>query len=193
MRAEFEQASHELRPRHGDARHEGDDESVAPVLVLALGNRLLADDGAGLVLLEALRAELCAEERAGHVEFLDGGTQGLALLGRLEGRAAVLLLDAASPGGGTPGSVHVLRDAVSARPRRGEGAHEGNAGELLSAALFLGHLPPDVVLVGIEPAELETRVGLSEPVEKALPQALSAARAELDHLLKRWEVTSCTK
>lgn len=166
---------------------------IAPILVLGLGNRLLADDGAGLELLAQLRAELVEEERAGFLAFVDGGTQGLALLGLLEGRVGILILDAAALGDERPGSVHVVRDALSCRPPRGQGAHEGNAGELLSAALLLGSLPPDVVLVGVQPTELVTRIGLSEPVRAAIPRALGVARTELARLVARWEVDSCTR
>ena len=49
----------------------------APVLVLGLGNLLLSDDAAGLHLKAALAAERGTSDQ---VEFVDGGTQGLALL-----------------------------------------------------------------------------------------------------------------
>jgi hydrogenase maturation protease len=88
--------------------------------------------------------------------------------------------------------VHVLSDPLEARPPRGEGAHEGNAGDLLSAALLLGHLPRRVVLVGIEPEEFATRIGLSESVRRALPKALDAARAELARLVAGAEAARCT-
>jgi len=61
-------------------------QDVAPVLALGLGNLLLGDDGIGLRLVEKL-----AEENGfgDAVEFVDGGTQGLALLGCLADREAV--------------------------------------------------------------------------------------------------------
>ena len=66
-------------------------EKRAPLLVLGLGNMLLSDDGFGLVLL----AELARGHAQDHtIEFLDGGTLGTALLGELEGRRALLILDA---------------------------------------------------------------------------------------------------
>src|ERR1039457_4189410 len=77
----------------------------APVLVLGLGNLLLSDDAAGLHLEAALQAE---RGDSPQVEFVDGGTQGLALLDYLSNRRAVLVLDAVGLGA-EPGSVHVLR------------------------------------------------------------------------------------
>jgi len=58
----------------------------APVLVLGLGNLLLSDDAAGLHLEAALAAERGPSDQ---VEFVDGGTQGLALLHYLARRRAV--------------------------------------------------------------------------------------------------------
>ena len=163
-------------------------DAPAPVLVLGLGNRLLGDDGLGPELAELLERECRADPR---VEFLDGGTQGLALLGYLEGRAALLVLDAAAFGA-APGTVHTVADPLAVRMARGHGAHEGNAGELLAAALLLGTLPPAVVLVGVEPGELETRIGLSPAVRAALPRALASARSRLEALLQGTEVAPCT-
>ena len=163
----------------------------APVLVLALGNVLLADDALGLELLELLRDELEGDPR---VELLDGGTQGLALLGRLEGRASVLILDAVQQGF-EPGTVHLVRDPLSVRAPRGLGAHGGNASELLSVASLLGVLPPRVHVVGVEPDVLDTRLGLSEAAERSLPWAGRLARelvGELLDALERQEESACT-
>ena len=157
----------------------------APVLVLGLGNTLLGDDGAGthlVTLMSQLRAGW-----DGEVEFLEGGTRGLALLGDLAGRYALVLLDAAALGA-VPGTVHLRRDGeVLSLSHRGGTAHEGNAGELLAAAGLLGELPRHIIMVGIEPLYLETGIGLSEPVRRAIPGALEAARKAVEEALARLE------
>ena len=66
---------------------------------------------------------------------LDGGTQGLALLGRLEGRRVLVLLDAVALGA-APGTVHILRNQeVLTMGFRSTTAHEGNARAVLSDAI----------------------------------------------------------
>jgi hydrogenase maturation protease len=152
----------------------------APVLVLGLGNLLLGDDACGLRLLEQLSRQ-CSDAR---VEFLDGGTMGLSLLGLLEGRRAVLILDAISLGAG-PGTVHVLREPELTvfRAYRASTAHEGNALELLEAMLLLHGALPRIAIVGIEPELVRTGASLSSTVERALPQALDQARQLLNELL----------
>jgi hydrogenase maturation protease len=142
------------------------------VLVLGLGNPLLGDDGAGLALLE----ELAAAPDPG-VEYLDGGTQGLALLGRIAGRRALLIVDAVKMGA-APGTVHALR-GTAAMELAGRGvatAHETNAGQLLAAATLLGMAPPEIAIVGVEPERLEIGMGLTGAVRRALPEAAARAR-----------------
>jgi hydrogenase maturation protease len=156
-------------------------EPVAPYLVLAVGNSLLSDDGAGLVLLERLRR---SSDWPGGVEWVDGGTQGIALLGVLAARRAVLILDAVQLGS-PPGTVHVLgmdclRRFGSSTSRT---AHEGNALRLLATAELLGDLPPHVVVVGIEPESIRTGLGLSPAIGAALDEACETAGAELARIV----------
>jgi hydrogenase maturation protease len=153
-------------------------ETIRPVLVLGLGNLLLADDGAGLELLRELE---CLHGDDPELEFVDGGTQGLALLGLLEGRRALLVLDAVAMHA-APGSVHHLPDPLKQAAEKGGTAHESSAGSLLAAAKLLGELPSAVELVGIEPLELQTRIGLSACVAAAVPAALARAGEVLARL-----------
>jgi hydrogenase maturation protease len=148
-----------------------------PILVLGLGNLLLSDDGVGLRLLEELQG---SGDWGPKVEFVDGGTRGTALLAYLQGRAALLILDAVALGGG-PGAVHVLRDeeVYSLRSRVAATAHEGNALQLLRTARLLGDHPAKVAVVGVEPEVMETNIGLSPAVEAALQQAVETARGIL--------------
>lgn len=148
--------------------------SACPTLVLGLGNVLLRDDGIGLRMLE----ELERDERFGECEFVDGGTQGIALLGYFEDRASAVILDAVALGA-SPGTVHVLR-GPDFQVVRGSTAHEGGALEVLALAKLLGQAPDEVVIVGIEPDEVHTGIGLSDRVEAALPEAVAKARQILE-------------
>jgi hydrogenase maturation protease len=131
---------------------------------------LLSDDGVGPVLLQELAN---TENRwRGEVEFLDGGTQGLALLGRLSGRRALIIVDALRKGE-APGTIYrlTLPELREVTPGRASSGHESNAGELLAAAELLGELPDRLFVVGVEPEKITTGVGLSTAVQEALPEA----------------------
>lgn len=143
-------------------------------LVIGLGNRLLRDDGVGLRMLE----ELQRDESFGDCECVDGGTQGIALLGYFAERASAVILDAVALGA-APGTVHVIREPDFQRVR-GSTAHEGGALEVLALAKLLGQAPDEVVIVGIEPDEVRTGIGLSDRVEAALPEAVAKAREILE-------------
>lgn len=176
-----------------------------PVLILGLGNLLLGDDGLGLRLLEELASAKAATwEHA--VDFLDGGTQGLALAGEISGRRAVVILDAISDAicvGSKPGTVHVLQSPRTAsgalvvespdgdvRPfSSGDSkvgpatAHGCNAQELIATVALLGESPEELFVVGIEPERVSTGIGLSASVERAVGPALSRATEVVEQIL----------
>ena len=155
--------------------------SAAPVLLLGLGNPLMADDGAGQELLSRLSAR--ASELGAAVEFVDGGTQGLALLGMLEGRKAVVFLDAVRLGH-KPGAIHVLRgEELAGMCARATTAHEGSVPQILAALELLGETPEEVALIGLEPERIETGIGLSPTVEASLGIAAGFARMTINRML----------
>jgi hydrogenase maturation protease len=161
-------------------------DETAPVLLLALGNPLMSDDGAGQELLAKLQSE--AARWGSRVEFMDGGTQGLALLGKFEGRKAVVFLDAVRLGD-QAGAVHVLKgnELVRLGGARMATAHEGSAPQILAALQLLGEVPADVVMVGIEPEQIRTGIGLSAPVKAGLGVAEGLARTTIENILATLE------
>ncbi len=157
---------------------------TAPVLVLGLGNPLMSDDGAGQQLLSRLSSH--ASTWGQQVEFMDGGTQGLALLGVFEGRKAVVFLDAIHLGD-KPGAVHVLRGSELMRMggRPATTAHEGSAPQILAALELLGETPKEIAMIGLEPEKIGLGMGLSASVEASLGMAAGFARMTVNRLLKR--------
>jgi hydrogenase maturation protease len=154
----------------------------APVLILAIGNRLLTDDGVGIEILS--RLEPLSREWGEAVELIDGGTCGLALLGAVLDRAAVVFLDAVKLGA-EPGSVHVLRKGdLLGMSGRESSAHEGGAKQILAALALLGETPQEVTVVGVEPASVATGIGLSEVVEARLGEAVNRVRQVVAEIIQ---------
>ncbi len=76
----------------------------------------------------------------------------------------------------------------------GRTAHESNAAALMAAVELLGERPERVLIVGIEPAELRTQLGLSERVDESVPAAAARALRLLEGMFRSLtpEVVSCT-
>lgn len=155
---------------------------TAPILVLGLGNPEAGDDGLGPVLVNELSKQY--RYTGGFIEFVNGGTRGLGLLNSMAGRQAVVVLDAVASGG-RPGTVSVLKgsDVVRYATSHPTSTLEGNAGELLATAAFLGDLPDHCYIVGVEPANRCEGSGLSKEIEQSIQPALLKAQDVVDELL----------
>lgn len=153
------------------------------ILVLGIGNLLWADEGFGVRCVEALNAGWCFPD---NVTVMDGGTQGLYLLPYVQEADCLLVFDAVDYGD-TPGD---LREVVGDQVPRFMGAkkmslHQTGFQEVLAAAALTGKLPAELVLIGVQPEELEDYGGSLRDVVKA--QMVPALNLALDWL-ERWGV-----
>ncbi|MBF0284531.1 MAG: HyaD/HybD family hydrogenase maturation endopeptidase [Magnetococcales bacterium] len=149
------------------------------VVVLGIGNLLMSDDGVGVRLLQWME-----EHFAPHPEvvLLDGGTAGLALLPRLVGAEALLILDAVRSDH-PPGTVIFLEGkAVPARFTAGLTPHQSGVADLMAAMLLEGSLPPHAAVVGVVPQRVSLGWELSPAVASSLPEAAARAVSWLDEL-----------
>ncbi len=144
------------------------------VLVLGIGNLLWADEGFGIRCVEALDA---GWQLPSNVTLMDGGTQGLYLLPYVTAASHLLVFDAIDYG--LPaGTMKIVRgDEV---PRfmgaKKMSLHQTGFQEVLASAVLVGRLPAEIVLIGVQPAELEDFGGsLREPLRRCLPQAVETA------------------
>lgn len=146
------------------------------ILVLGLGNRLLGDDAAGPLAVDALAP------RPG-VRFQDGGTIGLSLLPQIERARAFIAVDAATFGA-APGTVRVFEgEAMDAQlGGRKRSAHEVALFDLMAAAALCGHLPARRALVAVEPASTALALAPTPAVAAAIGPLCHA----VDEVLARW-------
>lgn len=155
------------------------------ILVLGIGNLLWADEGFGVRCVEALNA---GWRFGANVTVMDGGTQGLYLLPYVQEADCLLVFDAVDYGD-TPGD---LREVVGDQVPRFMGAkkmslHQTGFQEVLMAAELTGKLPAELVLIGVQPEELEDYGGSLRDVVKAqMAPALDLALAWLG----RWGATA---
>ena len=142
-------------------------------LVVGLGSPLMGDDGIGLSALARLR-EAWSLPRT--VELLDGGTWGLNLLHAIESAEQVLFLDAVRAGRRPGTVVELTREELPRMLGLKLSPHQIGLQEVFALLELRGAAPPEMVCLGLEPASIELRHGLS-PLVTARLDALAAAAA----------------
>lgn len=122
------------------------------ILVLGVGNILLKDEGVGVRVLEALIDQYQFPE---NVRLVDGGTQGLWLMATLQDVDHLIVIDAVL-GRGEPGTIYRLeRDDLPKGLRAKQSAHDSDLVEALNLCSLIGVGPQTVVVVGIEPEDIQ--------------------------------------
>lgn len=132
------------------------------ILVLGIGNLIMADDGVGVRVVQQLQQEYCFPQC---VTVMDGGTLGLDLLPALEGITNLIVVDAVETGA-PPGTV--VRLAGEELPIALEtklSPHQMGLKDLLAVARLMGNEPEEMVLVGIQPGSIEMDEYLTPEVE----------------------------
>ncbi len=146
----------------------------AQTLILALGNPLRGDDGAGSAVIKAL-ADSGAVPPG--VRLQDGGTPGLDTALLLQGYRQAVIIDAADMGL-EPGSWRwVAAEPANVAP--GATLHTAGLAEALALGEALGILPSNLMVIGIQPQQADWTPGLSEPVRQAVPAVCRAVLEEI--------------
>ncbi|MBU1425589.1 MAG: HyaD/HybD family hydrogenase maturation endopeptidase [Gammaproteobacteria bacterium] len=144
------------------------------ILVLGIGNTLLADEGVGIVAMQALESQFGARE---DMEFVDGGTLSFTLAVPISECDALLVIDAAELGA-TPGTVRCFEGEEMDRflgENRKSSVHEVGLLDLMSISLLTGHWPKQRALVGVQPAVVDWGEALTPAVAAALPEICTVA------------------
>jgi hydrogenase maturation protease len=168
-----------LCPASAEAAERGS--PATSILVLGIGNVLLADEGAGVHAMRQLERD-CS--RSG-VRFADGGTLSFTLADLIESTRALIVLDAAEMSA-QPGSVVVFEgermDAFLGSERK-RSVHEVALLDLMALAALGGNLPSRRALIGIQPQTIDWSELPSERVALAIPEACARAR----ELIEEWQ------
>jgi hydrogenase maturation protease len=157
------------------------EEHVADTLVLGIGNLLWADEGFGVRCIEAL---LASQVLPPQVLAMDGGTQGLYLLPYVQQARRLIVFDAIDYGL-VPGTLRLVEnDAV---PRfmgaKKMSLHQTGFQEVICAAELTGQCPGEMLLIGVQPEQLEDFGGSLRPIVRArIPEAVQLAVQRL----RRW-------
>jgi hydrogenase maturation protease len=177
----------EIEPLPPDEAHPAVTTERPRVLVAGIGNIFLGDDGFGV---EVVR-RLATRELPTSVRVADFGIRGFDLAYAFQdGYETVILVDA-YPHGQRPGTVSLVAPDVSKLGEQEQGVvetHGMNPLNVLRMAVAMsGTLKNKVLLVGCEPATFggeEGHMGLSEPVEAAVEDAVTMVSAVVEKTLQ---------
>ena len=142
------------------------------ILVAGIGNIFLQDDGFGVEVAK----RLADSELPEGVKVADFGIRGVHLAYEMldGGYDTTILIDAA-PRGEAPGTVYLIEpdlDNIDAQQSASMDAHSMDPQVVFATLKSLGGSPRRVLIVGCEPLVIDDGIGLSEPVGRAVEEAV---------------------
>jgi hydrogenase maturation protease len=154
-----------------------EDKMKKGIVVIGLGNTLMADEGIGCVIAVRFSGE---QEKYPGVEFIDAGTGGMNLLHIISGRGKAIIIDCALMGT-EPGTIKRFtpQQAKSVKQLSHYSLHEADVLHIIEMSRKLGECPQQIIIFGIEPQRVEPVRGLSERLSAELPEYIKTIEKEL--------------
>jgi hydrogenase maturation protease len=137
------------------------------ILVLGIGNVLLADEGIGVHAVRMMEEKNWPE----HVSFLDGGTGGFHLLSIFQQYKKIILIDATLDGN-KPGKVSLLKPRYAKDFPQTLSAHDIGLKDLVQSAALLDFLP-EIWLITISISD-------NQPLDMELSREVEASLGEIE-------------
>ena len=156
------------------------------ILVAGIGNIFLGDDGFGVEVVK----RLSTRELPNGVRVADYGIRGFDLAYALQDGYETTILVDAYPHGQAPGTVSLIEPDISKLDGPDASVvdtHGMNPLNVLRMAAAMNGSLKKVLLVGCEPESFggeEGRMGLSEPVEAAVDEAMNMVAAAVEMILQ---------
>ncbi len=149
-------------------------EKLPRVVVIGVGNLLQKDEGVGIHAIRSLQdMDLPAD-----VKLVDGGTSP-DLIAYTQAGDKMIIIDCARAGG-KPGEIYRFKpeDLESGKGKL-TSAHEMGVAENLKLMEMTGNKPKETLIIGIEPAEIDWGIELSETLKKRLPEVVRVVLKEI--------------
>jgi len=153
------------------------DNTKNDIVVLGLGNPLMADEGIGGFLIDRL---LEKKDLYPNVDFIDAGTGGMSILYLIAERKKVIIIDCAYMGK-VPGTIVRFRpeDVKTVKKLLHYSLHEIDILKVIAFARQLNQCPDDIVMFGIEPEKIELKNSLNQVLLGKIDEYLEILEREL--------------
>lgn len=144
------------------------------ILIAGIGNIFMGDDAFGVEVAQRMAGRVLPE----NVRVVDYGIRGLDLAYAMLDEPDMTIMVDATMRGEAPGTLYVIEPDLNAIGDEDEHAiepHGMNPVNVLRMVKSFGGQPRRLIVVGCEPAVLDTedgRIGLSTPVQAAVEEAI---------------------
>lgn len=146
------------------------------ILIMGIGNYLMADEGVGVHAAEVLQQMSWPD----HIEVLDGGTGGFHLLEYFEKHDHVILIDATLDGR-EPGTIRMIKPRFAKDFPPAMSTHDIGLKDMVSALQFMDKMPViDLFVVSIASIQ-EQGIQLTPAIQQVLPELVGLVRSSAMH------------
>ena len=144
------------------------------IVVIGVGNLLLKDEGVGIHAVKALQEIGLPPD----VSLIDGGTSP-DLMAYTQAGDKLIIIDAAKAGG-EPGAIYRFRPEDLAEEKGAlTSAHELGVVQNLKLMSLLSNEPAEMIIIGIEPGEIDFGIELSAALQQKLPEIVEVVLKEI--------------
>jgi hydrogenase maturation protease len=155
------------------------------VLVLGAGNILLKDEGVGVHVVREMQRRNMPDD----VRLVDAGTAGLDVLMSAEKAKKLVVIDALRAGG-KPGTIYKMRleteqkdellRIFGSKDTSGMSLHQVGLVEALSIVDKMQCAPEEIVVIGIEPEEVNYGLELTNSVRRKILKIMNTVLEEIE-------------
>lgn len=149
-----------------------------PTVIIGIGNSMRGDDGIGPAAIAGLKQTDFSEAPA-EVELVCLDGEPARLIEAWSCRRKAIIIDAARAGSAA-GSVHRLVVGHNPLPQwsAGTSSHSAGLAEAVELGRTLQRLPEELIVFGVEPANVVLGSGLSPEVSAVLPKLIREVTSE---------------
>ena len=153
--------------------------TVAPSVVIGLGNEIAGDDGAGIEVARILQHEMADRT---DVEVVALPWAGFSLLDTLRGRKRAAIVDCLATGNYAPGTIVPISESDLAGSVRLNSFHDISYPTVIALGRRMGWEMPDTIVIwGIEASSIGT---FTEDLSPVVAKATQAVAAQVTEFLK---------
>jgi hydrogenase maturation protease len=147
---------------------------IPRIVIVGVGNLLMKDEGVGIHVIKHLQEINMPPD----VELIDGGTAP-DLIAYIKAGDKLIIVDSAKAGG-EPGTIYrFLPGDLASDTGTLASAHELGVELNLKLMSLMGNEPREIVIIGIEPKEIDWGTELTSELEQKIPEIVKVILREI--------------